>query len=45
MTENMATLRKQLADYKPPKLDPNLKRNLAHGWLIPYLLARISTVK
>lgn len=31
-------LRNELIKYKPQKIDPNLKRDLKHGWLIPYLL-------
>ncbi|NJM39325.1 MAG: hypothetical protein HC853_00430 [Anaerolineae bacterium] len=28
-----------LRGYAPRKIDPNLKRDLMHGWMIPYLLA------
>jgi hypothetical protein len=31
-------LRTLLHQYKPPKPDPDLKRDLQPGWLMPYLL-------
>ncbi len=31
-------LRTRLHSYKPKKLDPDLQRDLKHGWLLPYLL-------
>ncbi len=31
-------LRRELLKYKPRKTDPNLQRDLQHGWLLPYLL-------
>ena len=31
-------LRKLCNDQNPKKIDPNLKRDLKHGWLLPYLV-------
>jgi len=36
--ERIQGLRLKLQKYKPQKIDPDLKRDLKHGWLLPYLL-------
>ena len=42
MNEKSSSLRGQLRTYKPPKIDPDLQRDLQHGWMVPYLIAWMS---
>lgn len=37
--DRMSMFRKCLENHKPNKIDPNLKRNLTHGWMLSYLLS------
>lgn len=34
--QELYTLQKQLKSWKPNKIDPNLKRNLEHGWMVKH---------
>lgn len=38
-TQNVVeAARRHFEDFKPPKIDPNLRRDLKHGWMLPALL-------
>lgn len=38
LDRNLAALRSTISAAKPRKIDPDLKRDLKRGWLLPYLL-------
>jgi hypothetical protein len=38
MSTQPMSLLAQLRNHKPNKIDPNLQRDLKHGWMLPYLL-------